>query len=146
MKALRFLLSVLIALVLPSRMMAQEAYAVLDGNTLTFYYDNQRATHAEAYLLNTIGNDPGWYASRESVVKVVFHPSFADARPTNTYRWFSGMICLQEIQHLTLYKIIPNLKHMLQRKYRELGTRFLTKNYFDMEIFQISLSNNPKEY
>ena len=100
MKALRFLLSVLIALVLPSRMMAQEAYAVLDGNTLTFYYDNQRATHAEAYLLNTIGNDPGWYASRESVVKVVFHPSFADARPTNTYRWFSGMICLQEIQHL----------------------------------------------
>ncbi len=100
MKALRFLLSVLIALVLPSRMVAQEAYAVLDGNTLTFYYDNQRTTYAEAYLLNTIGNDPGWYASRESVVYVVFHPSFADARPTNTYRWFSGMINLQEIQHL----------------------------------------------
>ena len=100
MKALRFLLSVLIALVLPSRRAAQEAYAVLDGNTLTFYYDNQRTTYAGAYLLNTIGNDPGWYASRESVVKVVFHPSFADARPTNTYRWFSGMIYLQEIQHL----------------------------------------------
>lgn len=43
-----------------------------------------------------------------------------------------------EIENYELF-----LKHMLQRKYRELGTRFLTKNYFDMdsgEIIQVNIT------
>ena len=76
---------------------AQEAYAVYtdDNTTLTFYYDNQRSSRpGETYDLNTGENKPGW---RTDVTKVVFDPSFANARPTTTYCWFNAMSELQSI-------------------------------------------------
>jgi surface protein len=82
---------------------APEAYACYtpSNTTLTFYYDNQRASRSgTTYDLNTGGNDTGWDTdgTKSYVTKVVFDPSFAEARPTTTYRWFYNMTNLQAIE------------------------------------------------
>ena len=79
-----------------------EAYACYapSNTTLTFYYDNQRANRTgTTYDLNEGMNDPGWDTdnSYKSVTRVVFDPSFADARPTSMCSWFWGMTNLQSI-------------------------------------------------
>ncbi len=81
---------------------ATEAYAnyTPSNTTLTFYYDNQRSSRTgTTYDLNTGGNDVAWDTdgTRTNVTKVVFDPSFADARPTTTCDWFYGMTNLQSI-------------------------------------------------
>ena len=79
-----------------------EAYACYtpSNTTLTFYYDTQRSSRTgTTYDLNTGGNDVAWDTdgTRTNVTKVVFDPSFADARPTTTCDWFYGMTNLQSI-------------------------------------------------
>lgn len=78
-----------------------EAYAAYtaDNTTLTFYYDNLRNTRGTTYLLNTGSNQPGWRSdgTYSSVTNVVFDASFADARPSTTYYWFSNMENLTSI-------------------------------------------------
>ena len=81
---------------------AVEAYAnyTPSNTTLTFYYDDLRSSRTgTTYDLNTGDNDTGWDTdgTKSSVTKVVFDPSFAVARPTTTYDWFSGMTSLQSI-------------------------------------------------
>ena len=80
----------------------KEAYACYtpSNTTLTFYYDNQRSSRTgTTYDLNTDDNRPGWDTdgTKTSVTKVVFDPSFANARPTTTYDWFYYMQNLQSI-------------------------------------------------
>ena len=79
-----------------------EAYACYtpSNTTLTFYYDNQRSSRTgTTYDLNTGDNDPGWDTdgTNANVTRVVFDPSFANARPTTTYDWFFNMQNLQSI-------------------------------------------------
>ncbi len=69
--------------------------------TLTFYYDNQRGPRpGKTYDLNTENNETDWRTDgiSASVTKVVFDPSFADARPTTTHGWFRGMTLLRPIE------------------------------------------------
>ncbi|MBP5366049.1 MAG: BspA family leucine-rich repeat surface protein, partial [Bacteroidales bacterium] len=82
----------------------RQAYAFLsqDKKTLTFYYDAQktaRSAQGAVYELNTTNEPPEWLSYDESsnITKVVFDSSFADARPTNCYRWFDGFSFLAEI-------------------------------------------------
>ena len=85
----------------------KEAYACHTyWNTLTFYYDGQRATRSvTTYDLNTGYSRPGWYSdsTNASVTRVVFDPSFADARPTTTGSWFEGMTKLKTITGIKEY-------------------------------------------
>ena len=79
-----------------------EAYACFmwSNTTLTFYYDTQRSHRTGAtYDLNTGDNEPGWFTDNtcENVTKVIFDPSFTDARPTSTCCWFGYMPYLQSI-------------------------------------------------
>ena len=79
---------------------AQEAYAnyTSSNTTLSFYYDDLRSSRpGTTYDLNTGNNNPGWKtdATNVSVTKVIFDPSFADARPTSTYSWFYNMANLE---------------------------------------------------
>ena len=100
------LLSLLVALLAVTGSLpvaAQEAYAVLasDG-TLTFYYDNQRATRRGSWD-NTCdmpkpGESPSWAYNRENVMHAVFDASFAKYRPTSTNSWFAYCINLQDIE------------------------------------------------
>ena len=84
---------------------AAEAYACYtpENNTLTFYYDDMhRSRPGMSYDLNTNDNYPGWYnVSNSNVTKVVFDPSFAGARPTTTYSWFSYMRYLSSIEGMS---------------------------------------------
>ncbi|MBO6027392.1 MAG: BspA family leucine-rich repeat surface protein, partial [Bacteroidales bacterium] len=75
-----------------------EAYAVLSGSTLTFYYDKNKASRSGTkYSLNSGTNNPGWSGSAASITKVVFNSNFEDARPESCYRWFNGMSKLTSI-------------------------------------------------
>ena len=95
----QFLLSMLLSLLIPQAAVAQEAYAVLDGSTLTFYYDNLKSTRrGTKYGLNSDTSSPGWYSGSGRTSKVVFTPSFADARPTSTCSWFGNHNYLTEIE------------------------------------------------
>ena len=83
-----------------------EAYACYtpSNTTLTFYYDTQRSSRTgTTYDLNTGAHDTGWDTdgTNASVTKVVFDPSFANARPTTTYDWFYDMTNLQSITGLS---------------------------------------------
>ena len=108
-KALLFRLVVLVtAMMCALGAAAAEAYAnyTPSNTTLTFYYDNYRSSRTgTTYDLNTGYNDPGWYTdgSNANVTKVVFNSSFADARPTTTFGWFSGMQNLQSITGMNEY-------------------------------------------
>ena len=82
-----------------------EPYAVYTSSntTLTFYYDNLRSFRTGiTFNMNTGYGNPGWVntGSNASVTKVVFDPSFADARPTTTCYWFYKMRNLQSIEGL----------------------------------------------
>ena len=75
------------------------AYAVYDNGTLTFYNDGNSASRTgEVYtdLVRKKASD-GWGAHRESIKKVVFNSSFANARPTTTANWFNGCTALTTI-------------------------------------------------
>ena len=82
-----------------------EAYAVLyPSSKLTFYYDDQRASRpGTTYGLNTGADYPDWRCPDEedsNVEEVVFDPSFANARPTSTFGWFSNMRYLEHIRSI----------------------------------------------
>ena len=73
------------------------ANAVFDDatKTLTFSYGPKPEG---AYDLNVESNNPGWYAQKENIEKVVFNASFANARPTSCYYWFCGCSKLTDIE------------------------------------------------
>ena len=115
---------------------AQEAYAVLseDETTLTFYYDNgKESREGKTFELNNFENgysqSPDWISwfwnipdedepesddpeddesESNTISTVKFDSSFADARPTTTNSWFSGMsrlITIQGIQYLNTEEV-----------------------------------------
>ena len=78
-----------------------EAYAVLSGgNTLTFYYDMDRADRKGITfdLNHDSTTPPTWSSFSYEVTKAVFDPSFAYVRPEVTYCWFADMSNLAEIE------------------------------------------------
>ncbi len=85
-----------------------KGYAVYNEGVLTFYYDNQIASRTgNPYFLNDYGQ-PGWYEHRADIEKVVFDPSFADARPTTTASWFYGasqLTAIEGIQYLNTSEV-----------------------------------------
>ena len=102
-----------------------EAYAVFttDENDeivgkLTFYYDNQKDTRpGTVYELNEGSNVPLWLNDlKNNDTRVVFDPSFADARPTSTYSWFnysgnSKSIVFKDMQYLNT-SCVTNMDQM----------------------------------
>ncbi len=73
------------------------------NSTLTFYFDNKRSSHTgTTYDVIIENNQPDWITNNyNQVTKVVFDPSFADARPTTTGYWFNHMMNLQSITGLS---------------------------------------------
>jgi len=81
-----------------------ESYVVLDNaaGTLTFKHDANKP--AGAFSLNEGETYPAWYDgdgtdyNKNNIQKVIFDPSFANARPTNCYSWFFGCKDLTTIE------------------------------------------------
>ena len=118
--SLRYCCAMLFALIsfllaTPQRAQAQtrEAYVAYSAGktTLTFYYDDQRATHTGT---NTCGIEvkkgegrhtfPAWAGTYDeensTTTRVVFDASFRDFRPTTTARWFYNCDELKQIEGL----------------------------------------------
>lgn len=92
-QAIKLMLLVLMCLPVSStavKAQSPEAYAVFDSTTgtLTFKYD--AAKPEGAYEMNEDYAVPGWYDVVNDIKKIVFEPSFADARPTSCHYWFSN--------------------------------------------------------
>lgn len=89
---------------------AAEPYAVYTSSdhSLTFYYGTKPSG---AFSLNSGYDEPEWYnyGTNAAVQRVVFDPSFAQARPTSTYYWFYGMENLTTItglNHLNTSEVV----------------------------------------
>ena len=115
------MLMLLTLLLLPTSMVAQtnQAYAEFDNSTetLTFKWSNSTSMPEGAYKLNVGTNNPGWLAQKEKIKKVVFDASFANARPTSCYYWFSeckNLTDIEGIEYLNTEKV-TNMNSMFDR-------------------------------
>ena len=84
----------------------KEAYAVVKGNTLTFYYDSERATRGGlSYNMPYYGNIPGWTDFNDgnwntTITTATFDESFKNYTGLkNTGRWFYYLKALTTINH-----------------------------------------------
>ena len=113
MKTKSLLLALVCTLLCAFHAVAAEGYAVYtsDDHTLTFYYGTKPEG---AFGLNEPGNYPQWYNSGTyaAVTRVVFDPSFAQARPQTTQFWFYQMEKLTTITGLR-YLNTSNVVNMM---------------------------------
>ena len=138
----RLLLAILMCLpICGSHAFAQEAesYAVFTKatNTLRFKHDTNKPNRA--FALNDGENAPGWYdkLNVNTIEKVIFDASFANARPTSCYKWFDGcknLTTIDGIEYLNTENV-TNMSGMF-RDCSALTTlnvsNFDTKNVTDM--------------
>ena len=97
MKRLQLFLMAILMLLGSTASRAAEMYAVLSGSTLTFYYDDSKASRTGSkYSMNSGASAPGW-AQKTTITSVVFNSSFSGARPTTCYAWFYGLTGLKTI-------------------------------------------------
>ena len=68
-----------------------------DG-TLTFFLTSKETLGENEYELNSGANPPGWKTHCKEITKVVFDTSFANAKPTSCYQWFSLCENLKQIE------------------------------------------------
>ena len=74
-------------------------YAKFDEGTGTLTFTSGSSKPEGAYDLNEGSYYPGWWPGQRRKIKtVVFDASFANARPTSCYCWFSGCNNLTEIK------------------------------------------------
>ena len=87
----------------------------LSSKTLTFRYKGVKPEGA--YALNEGASEPGWLTYKNEIKEVVFNASFANARPTSCYYWFSGcknLIDIEGIENLNTENV-TNMNSMFDR-------------------------------
>lgn len=81
-----------------------EAYALVNNDVMTFYYDNNRKTRGgNTYDVFTTDYAPTWntsYNEITDITKVIFDKSFSSWQPTSTQYWFNKFTNLSNIQGL----------------------------------------------
>ena len=85
-----------------------QAYAEFDEGTGTLTFRRGVSKPEGAYELNEGRSNPKWYDKREKINKVVFDASFASARPTSCYYWFtrcSNLTTIEGIEYLNTEKV-----------------------------------------
>ena len=153
------LLSILSLCTISISAMAQEAYAVMskDSTTLTFYYDNKKASRdGTAYELNIGDNRPEWVKTEDydifyitdndNFTTVVFDGSFKDARPISCAHWFSGFKNLKKIEGIEnlntsnvtdMYRMFDNCTSLTSLDV----SKFNTSNVTDMSKMFYNCAN-----
>ena len=84
-----------------------------DG-TLTFFLTSKETLGENEYELNSGANPPGWKTHCKEITKVVFDTSFANAKPTSCYQWFSlceNLTQIEGIKNLNTEKV-TNMAYM----------------------------------
>ena len=91
----------------------KEDYAVLEDNTLTFYYDGRKKQHSG--FVYSLSDDPSaypsWYTDKvyNRIHKVVFTPSFSEARLKITSKMFyacSSLTMIEGMEYLNTSEVI----------------------------------------
>ena len=92
-------------------------YAEFDNATGTLSFRYKGVKPEGAYDLNLGGSDPEWKTLGTNVNKVVFDASFANARPTSCYYWFSGCSKLTDIEGIENLNTenVTNMNSMFDR-------------------------------
>ena len=92
-------------------------YAEFDNATGTLIFRYKGVKPEGAYDLNVGGSDPEWKTLGTNVNKVVFNASFANARPTSCYYWFSGCSKLTDIEGIENLNTenVTNMNSMFDR-------------------------------
>ena len=130
----------------PQRAQAQtrEAYVAqnADKTTLTFYYDDQRATRTgttwgiEETKKERYYTFPAWAGTwkvaNRTTLRVVFDASFRDFRPTTTAKWFFCCEALKQIEGLEFLNTseVTNMREMF---YRCSGLTSLDVSHFNTQ-------------
>ena len=124
------LLTILALTILPLCCWAdKEAYAISDENsgTLTFKY-GERPEGPDIYLTDDTGTTPPW--SDRYIQKVIFDPSFAEARPSSTASWFYNANSMTEITGIQ-YLNTSNVTNMSNMFYFCCSLKSLDVSHFD---------------
>ena len=93
-------------------------YAKFDEGTGTLTFTSGPSKPEGAYDLNVGTNYPAWWPGQRKKIKtVVFDASFANARPTSCYCWFSGCNNLTEIKGIEYLNTenVTNMGFMFNR-------------------------------
>ena len=87
----------------------------LSSKTLTFRYKGVKPEGA--YALNEGASEPGWLTYKNEIKEVVFNASFANARPTSCYCWFSSCKNLTDIEGIENLNTenVTNMNSMFDR-------------------------------
>ena len=142
------LISFLLATSQRAQAQTREAYVAqsADKTTLTFYYDDQRATRTGKSWGIEETKVPAWAGefevAKSTTTRVVFDASFRDFRPTTTVRWFYNYHALKQIEGFE-YLNTSEVKDMSWMFYGCSGltsldlSHFNTQNVTDMiEMFK----------
>ena len=98
---LMFLMVFLLGIGTSNALAEKKPYAVFDDatKTLTFKYEEKETLGTKEYELNRGTSFPAWCDLHKSeITKVVFAPSFAEARPTTCAYWFGSCKKLKNIE------------------------------------------------
>ena len=124
----------------PGYFTAREAYAILDGTTLKFYYDENKPTGDNVYDIPWTGTYPGWTSSdgNTTITTVEFDVSFGNYYGlTSTKNMFYNCEALETLD-LSNFNTgnVTNMSWMFYNCYAletlELGDNFDTSNVKDM--------------
>lgn len=96
MKKTAKILALFIMLLMPLGTMAKDFYAVMDGQILFFYYDNNKSSHGTVYT-----SAYEWSNVKNIVTTVAFDYSVRDYRPNSCSTWFEEFVKLKSVQGLS---------------------------------------------
>ena len=111
----------------------KKPYAVFDDatKTLTFKYEEKETLGTNEYELNSGTNSTKWCDLHKSeITKVVFAPSFAEARPTTCAYWFGSCKKLKNIEGIEFLNT-ENVKDMRGMFYECICLENLDLSKFD---------------
>jgi surface protein len=108
-----------------------EPYVVLDGTTMTFYYDTEMNSR-QGMPIVAGGATVTWGNYAGGITNVVFTTSFADYLPISTASWFSGF------KSLTTITGIENLKTDSVKSMRSMFQGCASLIHVDMSQFNTS--------
>ena len=108
-----------------------EPYVVLDGTTMTFYYDTEMNSRQGMPIVSG-GATVTWGNYAGGITNVVFTSSFAEYLPVSTASWFSGF------KSLTTITGIENLKTDSVKSMRSMFQGCASLIHIDMSQFNTS--------
>lgn len=117
-RILAICLSLTLAILAPLSVWSQEDYAVVKDGVITFYYDNNKASHDGTIYNVTMelaNGYPSWL--NDSFKTAVFDDSFSNFKPNTAAWWFNGCSTLTEVKNISNLNLadVADLSYMFAK-------------------------------